>query len=269
MNNFDEKYHRQFIKFFESYYKKKMNNEKQPFLIENLENILAIDDSPNVDATNMLKENGFITIDINSFKSESTEYPNLYSPEFERSIIGINDIITNISIDKNIKFVLLGKFLQKFHCNNNNYNDRFVYFILTYIKKIIYNKNLLRKHLKQVIINAIGNIGNCDRGSETISNKEIEDWFRKTFSQTKFLDSAEHFMINVGSEFDKGTAKPINDAIDSCFTKETCERLENGYIFKFFDTLVNSKNKGTLKSKSTLQTPTKSQGTAKKRVINK
>jgi hypothetical protein len=120
-----------------------------------------------------------INIDYLTSPDKFVNNQNVYTQVFSKHMKDINVIITNESLSDSTKYALLGKLLNKFKCNNNNFNSRFIKFILRYINTIAHNKYLLLEKMGALLIKEISSIGKCDYANwEGIANKEVEDAFR-------------------------------------------------------------------------------------------
>jgi hypothetical protein len=123
-------------------------------------------------------------IDINvSYFTQSTEHfndgTNVYTPAFSNYIENMDKIIKNKSLSDSTKYTLLGKLLSNFKCANNNFNQRFIKFIIQYTKLISHNKFILLNQMNNLLQESVNEIGNCDYSNlEGISNKEVEDAIR-------------------------------------------------------------------------------------------
>jgi hypothetical protein len=126
--------------------------------------------------------NDLIDIDVSYF-TQSTEHfndgTNVYTPAFSNYIENMDKIIKNKSLSDSTKYTLLGKLLSNFKCANNNFNQRFIKFIIQYTKLISHNKFILLNQMNNLLQESVNEIGNCDYSNlEGISNKEVEDAIR-------------------------------------------------------------------------------------------
>lgn len=148
-----------------------------------------------------------VTLNYNNFEiNEDLKFNdnnNVYTPEFKKSMIEIDNIINNEGHDDNLKYTLIGHKLQNFNCNSNYYRFRLIKHILNYCECIKINKSILLNKQQKTIRRAAELIGNCDfENLESFSIKEIEDWFRG-IPNTKKEDFFEKIkkINNIGKGF--------------------------------------------------------------------
>ena len=121
------------------------------------------------------------SIDINTivnFDEKFNDGSEVFTTEFMDHIREMDKIIKNSNLSSEAKYALFGKLFNSGKCNND-FNQRFIKFILQYVKLISHNKSILLSNMRDLLTSSISEVGNCDYTNwEGISNKQVEDAIR-------------------------------------------------------------------------------------------
>ena len=144
----------------------------------------------------------------------------IYSPEFKKYLETANEIIIN-NDNENIIYITIGKAFVSFNCKNNMFKYRLIKHILNLNKVRVWNKQVLKINLEDMLTKVIKEIGNCD---DSILSRNIPSCIKRWGSSfKKFYSSVSETSTEPNTEPEMAVDQCDDNSIE--ISKETLNTL--------------------------------------------